>query len=87
MVARTHGTSPFGGSAVRDQWPCLGAVVVSRAAEGDDPPRNGGLTKEQEEALCKGSWDRPLPRIRERALVCTWPKCLPPARPQPGTPT
>eukprot|EP00959_Pyramimonas_sp_CCMP1952_P363602 7613917-Pyramimonas_sp.AAC.1 len=60
------GYTPFGGSAVREQWPYLRAVVVSRAAEGDEPPENGGLTGEQEELLRKGTWNRPLPRIRER---------------------
>eukprot|EP00959_Pyramimonas_sp_CCMP1952_P362656 7594722-Pyramimonas_sp.AAC.1 len=69
--------TPFGGSSVRDQRPYFGAVVVSRATEGDDPPRNGGLTKGQEEALCKGTWDRPLPKIKERALALHLAKVSP----------
>eukprot|EP00959_Pyramimonas_sp_CCMP1952_P239886 5013248-Pyramimonas_sp.AAC.1 len=36
--------APFGGPSVRGQWPYLGAVVVSRAAEGEELPLNGGLT-------------------------------------------
>eukprot|EP00959_Pyramimonas_sp_CCMP1952_P085937 1797429-Pyramimonas_sp.AAC.1 len=30
--------TPFGSSAAREQWPHLGAAVVSRAAEGEQPP-------------------------------------------------
>eukprot|EP00959_Pyramimonas_sp_CCMP1952_P268225 5608318-Pyramimonas_sp.AAC.1 len=30
--------TPFGGPSARDQWPCLGAVVVSRAAEPTGSP-------------------------------------------------
>eukprot|EP00959_Pyramimonas_sp_CCMP1952_P385346 8076206-Pyramimonas_sp.AAC.1 len=29
--------TPFGSSSARGQWPCLGAAVVSRAAEGEQP--------------------------------------------------
>eukprot|EP00959_Pyramimonas_sp_CCMP1952_P215362 4506045-Pyramimonas_sp.AAC.1 len=69
--------TPFGGSSVRDQWPCLGAVVVSRAAEGELLPPDEGLTKGQGDDLTKGTWERPLPNMRDRAMALHLAKMSP----------
>eukprot|EP00959_Pyramimonas_sp_CCMP1952_P392687 8228265-Pyramimonas_sp.AAC.1 len=61
--------TPFGGSSVRDHWPYLGAVVVSRAAEGEQVPPAGQLAKAQADALVAGTLGRPIPKMRDLAMA------------------
>ena len=61
--------TPFGESAVVDRWPYLGAVIVSRAGEGESPPPAARLTAGQVDDLVRGTWGRILPRLRDRAMA------------------
>eukprot|EP00959_Pyramimonas_sp_CCMP1952_P324378 6789376-Pyramimonas_sp.AAC.1 len=69
VVETYHGLTPFGPSAVRPQWPYLGACVVSRAAEGESVPPGGAMTRGQLDALVAGAWGKPLPKLRGRAVA------------------
>ena len=61
-------TSSFGASCVRLMWPYLGAMVAARTSD-DTPPRRGGMTASQVDAMIAGTWGKAMGKMRTRSLT------------------